>query len=397
MRRVPVLALLLANFAIAQEAGAQTATDLAGKIAPVVIEAPTTPPAEGGLHFYSDKPTAPVLPPATMFPILPFGAPPDAPPQHLPVASNHDLGGDHAGITRAVVAIHDVSRDINETLGLLTALAGSRNTSTIILAPQFLLQSDIAGLAKQLPDQGQDLARWPLDGWIYGGDTVALAPQRGVSSFTAIDLLLLYLGDKETFPDLREIVIAGNGAGGDFTLRYAAAGQAPDLLDKDRLSVRYLVANAASYIYLTQVRPVSGKPGFTMPDASKCAGYDSYPYGINNLNDYVKRVGGNAIRARFASRYVTYLVGEKIASDDHFPDTSCGALYEGPDRLMRALNFDYYLRSNFGEDAAKTQHFLTVPTANYEAGTLFSSRCGMAVLFGNGTCDTGSANGAETR
>ncbi len=319
--------------------------------------------------------------PATfLFPVLPYEAADDTAPQLLPVTANHALGGDHAGITRAIVVIHDLSRDAGGALATLSSLAGANNETTIILAPQFLINSDVPSNADE------DLARWPLGGWEGGGESLAPAPQKGVSSFTALDLLLLYLGEKEFFPDLKTIVIAGHGAGGDFVQRYAATGKAPDLLEKQGVATRFVAADASSYLYFTTLRPIAGKPGFALPDKSKCAAYDSYWYGLDSLNEYAQHAGASAIRLRYIERHIVYLAGEKVAENDPLPDVSCAARLEGPDRLARAMNYDIYLNTIFGESAAATQKFATVPRVGYDPAAIFGSDCGMDALFGDGEC-----------
>jgi hypothetical protein len=216
---------------------------------PVVANPPTLPPQT---ETYD---TQPAIPAAALFPILPFHAQPDALPQLLAVAANHPFGDEHPEIKRAVIVIHDAARDANAALSLFSMLAGPQNDSTLILAPQFLLSSDIVRFTDHLPDGGRDLAYWPLGAWEDGRLSTAEAPQKGISSFAAIDLMLVYLGEKKFFPSLEEIVVTGFGAGGDFVLRYAATGLAPDILDEDGTLVRFVPVNASSYFYFTALRP----------------------------------------------------------------------------------------------------------------------------------------------
>ena len=75
------------------------------------------------------------------------------------------LDGDHSAIDAAVIiVIHDVSRDASSNYAvwsMMTALAGGANETTMIIAPQFLLESDIAGFADHLPNEGREgIARW---------------------------------------------------------------------------------------------------------------------------------------------------------------------------------------------------------------------------------------------
>jgi hypothetical protein len=330
------------------------------------------------------------------FPVLSFDSAPDAQPQLVPVASNHSVEGDHTGLTNAIIVIHDFTRDAQGTLSMLSAMAGANNGTTIILAPQFLLDFDITRFAARLPDHGLMFVRWPLGGWENGGDSLAQPPGKPVSTFTVIDLMLMYLGDKKFFPDLKQITIAGHGAGGDFVQRYAATGRAMDILGPQGPPIRFLVANASSYLYLTGLRPRVGKPGFAPPDAASCPNFNSYAYGLDKLNDYARRVGATAIKLGYASRAVTYLTGERVAVNDPLPDESCAAALEGQNRVTRAVNYDVYLYQTFGETEVKQQKFMTIPKAGYDPAALFGSPCGLSVLFGDGSCEPPPITGLGT-
>ncbi len=326
---------------------------------------------------------------ASYFPVFPLGAGDLAAPQLLPVVSNHTLDGDHHGLTHAVIIVHDLSRDANGIAGTIASLAGPEGNAAFILAPQFLIDSDVARLAGIMAEQSKMLVRWPLDGWVMGGDSIAIPPQKAISSFTAFDLLLLYLGEKKFFPDLQSVTVAGLGAGGDFVQRYAAVGQAPDILDLQHLQVRFLVADASSYLYFTAPRFLVAKPGakpsLGTPGAAICSTYNNYPYGLENPNAYVKRVGSAAIKLRYVTRPVTYVTGEKI-QEDVPPDASCAAQLQGSDRLTRQSGYNMYLKVTFGDAAEKLHKFMTIPKAGYEPAALFGSPCGMAVLLGDGMC-----------
>ena len=186
---------------------------------------------------------------------------------------------------------------LEAALDTVSTLAGANNGTTMIVAPQFLIDFDIAHSAERLPEHGKMLARGILAGGRWAAILIAQAPQKPVSAFTVIDLLLLYLGDKKFFPDLQQVVVAGHGAGGDFVQRYAAVGRATDILARQNVHVRFLVANASSYLYLTSLRPTNGKKlAFAPPDAATCADFNGYAYGLDKPNDYVRRIGANAIK-----------------------------------------------------------------------------------------------------
>lgn len=359
---------------------------------PVVIEGQTA--AANAENRNAPPPlTGPVTVPITgmsrqFFPILPLNAPQDATPQFLPLASNHDLAKDMSSITRAIIVIHDITRNASDALTGMTTLTGSENDSTLILAPQFPLDIDITRFLPHLPNQGRGIARWPVarnTGWQTGEESLAKPPERGISSFTVLDLLLLYLSDRNMFPSLQRIIIAGHGMGGDFVQRYAAMGQAPDIVKKQGLSVNFLIANPSSYLYFTSVRPSPTAPNFTLADITQCPGVTGYPYGMANLANYARRSGVDTIRLRYPERRVVYLLSESILSDPYL-DNDCAAQAQGKDRLARGRNYERYLTMSFGDKVQHAHTFAMVQNANYDPINLFGSYCGMSVLFGDGKC-----------
>jgi len=323
------------------------------------------------------------VPAAGYFPVLPFDASGDTVPQVVPVAANNAIEGVHAGVTRAIIIIHDETRDANRAVASLAALAGTSNASTLILAPQFLLPSDIARFANQLPDKGRAFAAWQMAGWPQGDDSAAASPHKGVSSFTVVDMLLMYLTDRKAFPDLQIITVAGYGAGANFVQRYAVFSLAADVVTEQDIDLRYLVADASSYLYLTANRPLGGRKGLGVPDIAACPAYNAYPYGFDKFNAYARRGGGNAAKVNYARRVVAYL---NAPAADVFSDDVCAAGVQGKDNIARTANYKLYLQSLYGEDAAYTHLFLTAKDAKNDAAGLFGSVCGMAVLFGGGSC-----------
>lgn len=324
--------------------------------------------------------------PKQFFPILPMGALPDTPPQLLPVASNAPLEGDHAYVRRAIIVIHDMQRNAADGVATLMTLSGADAQETLIVAPQFPLALDILRFAAYLPDDGKYVARWPIqNGWNVGGESILAGFRHGVSSFTAADLLLMYVSDRRRFPSLERVVIAGHGMGGDFAHRYAAAGQAPDLLRKDGIDVRFVVANPSSYLYFTALRPTAEGPAFLMPPGGDCPANNDYPYGLFALGDYARRVGASEMRLRYPERKVVYLVGNRIVNDPYL-DQSCAARLQGKDRLARGQNYARHLMQSFGDVVSANQTFVFVPQAGYDPVSLYGSYCGMETLFGAGNC-----------
>ncbi len=323
------------------------------------------------------------VPATAYFPVLPVDASEDSPTQLVPMAVNRPFDAVHDDVRRAIVVIHDETRDANAALAMVSALAGSLNSSTIIVAPQFLLPSDIVRFSDHLPEKGKIFSAWQVMGWSTGDNSMPVPSRKSVSSFTVIDFLLMYLSDRNSFPNLNTIVVAGFGVGGNFVQRYAALTTAADAVARQDIDLRFVVAGATSYLYQTITRPLGGKNGFGLPNIVECPSVNAYPYGLDKLNPYARRVGANAIKINYATRFITYLSTQGV---DSFPDASCAALAQGNSGFSRAENYRLYLRTLYGDVAGKTQVFARSNEGVNDAVSLFGSACGMTSLFGDGMC-----------
>lgn len=361
-----------------QKAPAPDATAPDVSSAPVIMRGPTTlapPPVPAALSRYQ------------FLPLLAKGAAPDALPLLWPVLSSRPLAGDHGLISRVVIVVHDAARDAAETLRSVAAIAGPNasgpRANTLIIAPQFPAKPDRALFKPLLTDATNHVAVWEAEGWWQGADTPAGENrQRQISSMTALDMLLLMLGDTRIYPELRSIIIAGYGRGADLVHRYALYGRAPDVLARQHLQVQYVVAEAQSYVYLTDARPGAVPGSFAPPKDSKaCASYQNYPYGLEEPNAYTRLTAGNVARQNYPGRQVTYLVG---GAGGMALDQSCAAALQGKTVKDRAVNYDAYLKSNFGE--MPKQRLLVMPGVGDDALALLLSGCGASLLFSDGEC-----------
>ncbi|MBV8548604.1 MAG: hypothetical protein JO126_04015 [Alphaproteobacteria bacterium] len=319
------------------------------------------------------------VPASIFFPIFPEGAGDDTPPAYIPVASNQPLDQTHPDVRRAVIIIHDFSRDASKSLSVLSTLASGANDTTIIIAPQFLTQSDITRFADHLPEKGRDFARWSLAGWASGEESVEVPGHKGISSFTTLDLLMMLLADRANFPDLREIVLVGHGMGGDFVQRYAAVGRAPDIMAQQGLETGYIVANASSYLYLTGTRARGNKNGLGNTAGYACPHFNQWPYGLDALPPYAKHTGANAIKMTYPARRIIFIDGETAAQADPAPDTSCGALVEGQDRVKRLITYDGYIHTLYGAEIADNQRSVILSKAGFDAAATLGSPCGVSL------------------
>ncbi len=321
-------------------------------------------------------------------PLFAKTAAPDSLPLLWPILSSRPLAANHSLITRAVIVIHDATRDSGDTLRQVMTVAGPGavgvRANTLILAPLFPIKSDRAAFKPLLTDAIQHVAAWDIQGWWRGDDTVAADnQQRAVSSMAALDMLLLALADTKLYPELRSIVIAGYGRGADLVQRYALYGRAHDIIAQQHIGLHYLAVDPQSYAYLTEARPGKLAGVFTPPKDNKtCPGYQNYPYGLEAPNPYAGLTAGNVARQNYVERQMTYLVGD----NDTGPaaDQNCGAALQGKSVKERAVNFNAFLKSSFGE--TPKQQLLVMPGMGDDPLALLTSNCGASLLFSDGEC-----------
>jgi pimeloyl-ACP methyl ester carboxylesterase len=295
----------------------------------------------------------------------------------LALSTEPDLGASQPGITRAIVVFHGLHRnaavylhDVEEA----RSRAGAAGENTLLIAPQFLNDDDAR--AHELP---ADVLRWRGAGWESGEP--ATKPS-AISSYDAIDAILARLSDRNLFPNLREIVLAGHSGGGQIVQRYAVAGHQIAAAEKSGLALRYVVANPSSYVYFDDYRPAPAV-------ALVCRQFNAWKYGLRLTPGYVGSPAAAVLESAYASRRVTYL----LASDDDDPngpdiDKTCAAEAQGRTRLQRGANYFKYLKSRHG--AGLEHRVLLVPGAAHNAHQMFTSTCGIDALFETHACTSAS-------
>lgn len=299
---------------------------------------------------------------------------------HVVVWRTHDLqGGSHHGIDRGYIMVHGTNRNAEDYFrwALASTIAADRLGRTAVVAPHFK--------ARLSPSRGDAVAPgewfWTNEGWKAG-----LAALNGpVTSYDVMDSILECFNDPQRFPDLREVVVAGHSAGGQFVQRYAAFNRQEP---KMRVRVRYVPANPSSYVYPDAMRlaqggscsPQSGcTAGFAVYwDASNCTTYDQYRYGLGELQGYAAGMDPETVRKQFAARDVTYLVGElDTRTDDPNLDKSCPAQAQGPNRRERGTTFWNYMKQRF-----QARHsFALAPGCGHAAVCVFAGPAGVKAVF----------------
>ncbi|MBV8153022.1 MAG: alpha/beta hydrolase [Candidatus Eremiobacteraeota bacterium] len=276
---------------------------------------------------------------------------------------NGSLDGDRDA-TRALIVVHGVLRDADfyYDTGVIAANAAQRLDRTLVIAPQFVEWSDLAG--RSVPAG----TLWWGGRWPGGSDAVSPAP---ISTYDVFDAILARLSDPRRFPHLKEIVLAGHSAGGQIVQRYAIVGNARQLDPGPHVPVHLIVSNPSSYFYFTDWRP--------FPQTG-CADFDRWRYGLAGAPRYV--TGSDAeLEARYVKRWVTYLMGTSDTNRHESDlDRSCGGEAQGAFRFERAKFFISYIARR--HPAGTNQDFAFVRGVGHDNRGMFASPCGVSAIFG---------------
>ncbi|WP_050478483.1 hypothetical protein [Herbaspirillum rhizosphaerae] len=298
----------------------------------------------------------------------------------IPIRVSRDWQFAQTDITRAVIIIHgwprrdvDADKDLQRRAGALAA-------HTLLITPQFLTATDAA--AHHL---SAATLLWQESGWQQGYDARSPAP---ISTFAVMDALFARLADRRLFPNLKDVVLAGHSAGGQFVQRYAVAGRAMQNLAGADIHVRYVVANPASYLYFDNRRP---QPDGSFADVSaNCPAVSTWNNGFaSKLPTYLEQpVSPADLERNYLQRDVVYLLG--TADNDPNADAlglSCGYKSQGATRLERGHAYFRYI--NAAAEAARLpqrHRLLEVPDVAHRTYAMYHSACGLAALFDQPGC-----------
>lgn len=281
---------------------------------------------------------------------------------------SHPLDTVSSGVVRAVIVVHGTNRNADDYFETMIRATRSAQMldSTVVIAPNFLTADD-------LPAANE--AYWTSSGWKRGG--LSLNPREQVSSYAGMDRILERLADGTRFPDLRSVVVTGHSAGGQYVHRYAAGNRVEQTFNG--IAVRYIVANPSSYLYLGPERARAHTlDDFYLPDREACPDYNSWHYGLENLNEYMSAVPLEDIRAQLLTRDVVYLLGDADSLSGNL-DTSCAAMLQGAYRYVRGLTLFNYLEAyhpSHGHSVA------VVEGVGHSSSSMYNSDAGRTELFG---------------
>lgn len=282
----------------------------------------------------------------------------------MPLFSNraHWAAPDPA-LRLAVITIH--GRQRNADLYLRVAEDAARGTDCLIIAPQFVTLIDTPN--RSVPE---DLLLWTESEWM-GGDPATLPVP--VSGFAVLDALVAQLSDRNRFPALQTIVVAGHSGGGQVVQRYA-------ILTAREERLRFVIANPSSYAYFSPDRPCADG-NFAPPDAMRFPGYNDWKYGLQARPAYGGALSDAALEQRYIGRDITYVLGQADCDPAHPAlDRSAAAAAQGDNRLARGRAYFRYLQQRHG--AALKHRMLEIPGVGHDPSGIFSAPPVRAQIFG---------------
>ncbi|CAJ1967342.1 unnamed protein product [Cylindrotheca closterium] len=316
-------------------------------------------------------------------------------------------------IQKVLIMIHGSGRTAEDYFCVALSLVpeGERD-SVLVIAPKFLApvdlnnSTDIKNKNFLIWQEDEAPPKYPMaHSWRYGADALN-AP---VSSYEAIDRLVEYLtatmNQRQIFPNLKLVTVAGHSAGGQVVHRWALLSKIITS-SQQNVEIRTVAANPRSYCYLNGKRMIiyknkesTNKTRFDYPSAKElehCPDYDQWNWGLQDggtLDPVVpykvrrlKEMTPKELADKYVRQKVFYLTGEYdvIKQKDH-----C-ATYElqGKTRHERALHYfgalKAYVKENNGTIADDLNHELhTIPESPHDHLLMFQSAAGREAIFGD--------------
>ncbi|PNB52134.1 MULTISPECIES: alpha/beta fold hydrolase [Pseudomonas] len=277
------------------------------------------------------------------------------------------IGPAPAKIERVLIVIHGRLRNAEtyRKSGEVAAELAGQTANTLVIAPQFLNESDVS--LYSLP---ASVLRWQGNDWMGGGLSTGPNP---LSSYAALDEIVGRLSDRKQFPDVKQIVIFGHSGGAQVVQRYALLAQEQPALKTEGIRLRYVVANPSSYAYFNEQRPVAF-------DHAKCPGFNRWKYGLVDPPIYSGGQTPAQLEGRYVKREVIYLLGQQDTDPQHPAlDKSCAAKAQGAYRLERGKLFFGYLLRRHPEGV--NQRLVEVPGVGHNGDGMLTSPEGQKALF----------------
>src|SRR3954471_1757913 len=264
-------------------------------------------------------------------------------------------------VRRALIMVHGTNRNPDRYFATANAaafLAGALDDA-IVIAPRV---PSADGSCRDVLAENEVSWSCGGDSWRSGG---VAASHKDLTSFDFMDAILRKLANRQMFPNLRAIVVAGHSAGGQFVARYEMANKVHETLG---VPVSYVVANPSSYAWPDATRPLpvddalpadatlawrEETPHAKFPygafDASACARDNKWPAGLEDRSaGYTKGMSDEQLKKQLISRPATYLLSQVDTLPLGGFDSSCSAMAQGAMRRARGEAYVKFVNEHLG-------------------------------------------------
>jgi pimeloyl-ACP methyl ester carboxylesterase len=300
------------------------------------------------------------------------------------------LDARNGSVRRALIMVHGTNRNADHYFSTAVSaafLAGALD-DTVVISPRI---ASAAGSCRDALAPNEVSWSCTGDSWRSGGSA---ASHPDLTSFDFVDAILKKLADKNQFPNLRGIVVAGHSAGGQFVARYQMANRVHDTLG---VTVTYVVANPSSYAWPDATRPqavgdaapesakgawetekVHTNFSYGAFDASACPNYDRWPAGLENRSGgYTAHIDDAQLKKQLVSRPTTFLFGQVDTLPLGGFDSSCPAMAQGATRRARGEAYVKYVNERLGAKHPA----LIVPECGHNDRCVYTTDAVLPIIF----------------
>ena len=293
-------------------------------------------------------------------------------------------------ITRVLVMMHGKNRDADHyySTAMAAAFLAHAMQDTAVVAPFMASSAPACGDPVTPPQIDFSCSG---DSWRAGASAVS---DPHLTSFDFVDEILRKAATSGVFPNLRQIVVAGHSAGGQFAMRYAMSNKLHEQLG---VKLSYVVANPSSYPWPDTARPLptgDAHPSaaeqawqdqhpharfeFGALDTSQCPDFNHWPFGLDGrTTGYTRDMESQGLVRQLASRPTTYVLGQIDVLPVAGFDSSCAAMMQGPTRRARGEAFVAYMQQR-----SRAHHSIRiVPDCGHNARCIFTADEVLPILF----------------
>lgn len=306
---------------------------------------------------------------------------------HIPYISNHPLHERNDDVQHVILAIHSSNHDalmVYDSCMKLIDSYGDLNKSTLVIAPQFLMEKHVRS------STDKNLLFWKV--YPFWGSSISTTKSAGrdlrISAYSILDQVMSDICSRTTFPNVQTLTILGHSAGGQLVNRFAASNTVEfDAARPAGVRCRYIVMNPSSYVYFSPKRSVNESTrDFSIPPRKVIEshpGYNSYGYGLDTLYSYHRKNGltPQKIRQMYPQRNVIYLLGEEDCVADASMSTHPHAMLQGDNRLERGKIYYGHLIDEFGPRIKNTQKIVIIPKVGHSGRHMMLSKQGQRFIL----------------